>query len=177
MKLEYNHKIMLKFISLALVGSLTFLNTVCTKDKDASNIDTTKKNINIQIPFSKQGEVYFQDKNKNLIKQIDVEIAETDEKRHLGLMYRMKLEENQGMLFIFQDEEEQGFYMKNTMISLDIIFVNSKKQIIKIHKNTTPYSSKTLPSVKPALYVVEVIAGFTDKYGIKEGDQIDWRKF
>ncbi|MGH2575768.1 MAG: DUF192 domain-containing protein, partial [Ignavibacteria bacterium] len=122
------------------------------------------------------GEVYFQDKNKNLIIQIDVEIAETDEKRYRGLMYREKIEENQGMLFIFQDEEEQSFYMKNTIISLDIIFINSKKKIVKIHKNAIPLKTNSLPSGKPALYVVEVNAGFTDKYNIKEGDFIDWKK-
>ena len=66
--------------------------------------------------------------------------------------------------------------MRNTIIPLDIIFVNSKKKIIKIHKKTEPFSERSLPSFKPALYVVEVNAGFTDKFGIKEGDHIDWRR-
>lgn len=158
-------------ISLAFISSF---NLVCKKqDGDVKN----GKYQQVQnYKFTKQGEVYFQDKAKNLKTKIDVEIAETEEKRHLGLMFRDKMDEMQGMLFIFQEEEEQGFYMKNTIIPLDIIFVNSKKEIVKIHKNTTPFSEKTLNSFKPILYVVEVNAGFTDKYGIKEGDIIDWRR-
>jgi hypothetical protein len=159
-------------ISLAFISSF---NLVCKKDDGELKNGNKLQFQNMQ--FTKQGEVYFQDKAINLKTKIDVEIAETEETRRLGLMFREKLEEMQGMLFIFQDEEEQGFYMKNTMIPLDIIFVNSKKEIVKIHKNTTPYSEKTLNSVKPVLFVVEVNAGFTDKFGIKEGDYIDWKRF
>lgn len=166
----------LKILLLFLISVLLFTNVVCKKEDVRPPIDSTQKIDNTKLPFKKQGEVYFQDKNKNLIQKIDAEIAETDEKRHLGLMFREKMEENQGMLFIFEEQEEQGFYMRNTIIPLDIIFVNSKKQIVKIHKNTTPFSEKTLPSVKPAKYVVEVIAGYTDKYKIKEGDYVDWRR-
>jgi uncharacterized membrane protein (UPF0127 family) len=155
---------------------MLFANVVCRKDTDEVRIDTTNKTDANKISFVKQGEVYFQDSTKKLIKGIDAEIAETDEKRHVGLMYRESMAENQGMLFIFDKEELQGFYMKNTLIPLDIIFVDSKKKIVKIHKNTKPLDESDLPSVKPTLYVVEVNAGFTDKYKIKEGDLIDWRR-
>ncbi|MGA2669402.1 MAG: DUF192 domain-containing protein, partial [Ignavibacteria bacterium] len=60
---------------------------------------------------------------------------------------------------------------------LDIIFINTKKQIVKIYKNTTPFSEQDLPSLKPIQLVVEVNAGFTDKYNIKEGYNIEWRRF
>lgn len=159
-----------------IVSLLLFTNVVCKRDTDSPPIDTTKKTDTPVIPFKKQGEVYFQDKNKTLKKSIDVEIAETDEARHKGLMYRDGMEETQGMLFIFPKEEPQGFYMKNTLLPLDIIFVNSKKEVVKIYKNTTPLSEQDLPSVKPAIYVVEVNGGFTDKFSIKEGDYIDWRR-
>ena len=155
---------------------LFFTNVVCKRDTDSPPIDTSQKKLTPSIPFTKHGEVYFQDKDKKLIKAVDVEIAETDETRHMGLMFRDKMEETQGMLFIFPDEEKQGFYMKNTLIPLDIIFINAKKEIIKIYKNTTPLSEQDLPSLKPALYVVEVNGGFTDKFNIKEGDFIDWRR-
>lgn len=155
---------------------LFFTNVVCKRDTDSPPIDTTKKKEAPSIPFVKMGEVYFQDKDKKLIKGIDVEIAETDETRHRGLMYRDKMEETQGMLFIFPEAELQSFYMKNTLIPLDIIFISPKKEIVKIYKNTTPLSEKDLPSLKPATYVVEVIGGFTDKFGIKEGNYIDWRR-
>lgn len=148
----------------------------CQKNVDNVRIDTANQNDANKIKFSKQGEVVFQDKNKNLVKKIDVEIAETEETRHLGLMFREKMEDGQGMLFIFPSEEPEGFYMKNTIIPLDIIFINSKKEIVKIYRNTTPFSEQDLPSLKPAVYVVEVNGGFTEKNNIKEGDFIDWRR-
>jgi uncharacterized membrane protein (UPF0127 family) len=151
-----------------------FVNFGCQKNVDNTKIETTTEAE--KLKFVKQGEVYFQDKNKTLIKQVDVEIADNDERRHLGLMFRERMDENQGMLFIFDNEEPEGFYMKNTIIPLDIIFINSKKEIVKAYKNTTPFSEKDLESVKPAIYVVEVNAGFMDKYNIKEGDFIDWRR-
>lgn len=149
--------------------------TACQKEPDIK-IDTTNQKDANKTQFKKQGEVYFQDSARNLVKKIDVEIAETDNDRHLGLMFREGMGEEQGMLFIFPNEEPQSFYMKNTVLPLDIIFVNRKKEIVKIHKNTEPYSEKSLPSLKPSLYVVEVNAGFTDKFKIKEGGLIDWRK-
>ena len=160
----------------SLLSLMLFTNLVCKKDTDDVKIDTTnKKDVN-KITFVKQGEVYFQDSTKKLIKGIDVEIAESDETRHQGLMFRESMQENQGMLFIFDKEEQQGFYMRNTLIPLDIIFINSKKKIVKIHKNAIPLDETDLPSMKPSIYVVETNGGFTDKFKIKEGDYIDWRR-
>lgn len=164
--------ILFTILTFSLAGS----GFMCKKNDVTPPLDTTSKKQNQYIQFVKHGEFYFQDKNKNLIKKINIEIAETDEKRHLGLMFRDKLGEDDGMLFIFPDEEEQGFYMKNTMIPLDIMFINSQKKIVKIYKNTTPYSEKTLPSGQPIKYVIEVNGGFSDKYNIKEGDYTDWRR-
>jgi len=149
----------------------------CQKDPGEIKVDTVNNKDASKIQFKKQGEVYFQDSLKNLKKKIDVEIAETEETRHLGLMYRENMPEEQGMLFLFPAEEFQSFYMKNTIMPLDIMFVNSKKQIVKIHRRTEPFSEKSLPSMKPSMYVVEVNAGFSEKFGIKEGDHIDWRKY
>lgn len=174
--MSYSKKLICKIFILITLCILLFTNVVCKKDNDNVTIDTSFNKQN-KIKFIKQGEVYFQDKNKKLIKTIDVELAETPEKLHLGLMYRENMEEYQGMLFIFHIEEPQGFYMKNTIMPLDIIFINEKKEIVKIYKNTTPYSEADLPSIKPVLYVVEVKGGFTDKYNIKDGDFIDWRRF
>lgn len=164
-------------IALYFIFSLLFFTSVvCKRENESPEIDSTQKRVTPTIQFKKQGEVYFQDKDKKLLKAIDVEIAETDETRHRGLMFREKMDENQGMLFIFNRNEPESFYMKNTLIPLDIIFITSKREIIKIYKNTTPLSEKDLPSFKPIKFVVEVIGGFTDKYNIKEGDYIEWRR-
>jgi len=124
--------------------------------------------------FKKEGELTFVDSLDNPIVKIDIEIADNDYERQLGLMNRQSMEEMQGMLFIFPQERYQSFWMLNTLFSLDIIFVNSSKEIVTIHKNTAPLSEQSYPSTAPAIYVVEVNAGFCDRHNIKLGDKIFW---
>jgi uncharacterized protein len=167
---------MIKRVLIIFILPVLIFFASCQKQAEDIKIDTTDQKDAEKIKFTKMGEVYFQDSAKSLKKKIDVEIAETDDTRHRGLMFRESMLEDQGMLFIFTDEEQQSFYMKNTVIPLDIIFINSKKKIVKIHKNAKPFDETSLPSRKPSIYVVEVNGGFCDKFGIKEGDQIDYRR-
>lgn len=153
-----------------LVGILLTFTLSCKENKEV-------KTENIVKPkFTKHGELTFNSPEGKFLMKIDIEIADDDSKREQGLMYRDKMEEGQGMLFIFPQEEQRSFWMLNTMLSLDIIFVNSKNEIVKIHRNTTPYAKTSYPSNEPAQYVVEVIAGFTEKYNINEKDRIVWRR-
>jgi uncharacterized membrane protein (UPF0127 family) len=147
-------------------------------NKDVNTTNTTTQKTEVSEPqFRKQGELKFLSSNgKKEIRKIDIEFADKDSARMMGLMYRKSMEDTKGMLFIFETSEPHAFWMKNTIMSLDIIFVNENKEIIKIHKNTKPYSTESLPSVKPSIYVVEVIAGFCEKYGVKEGDKIEFTK-
>jgi len=115
--------------------------------------------------FQKEGELIISDSSNVRKAAIDIEIADTDYERQLGLMKR---------LFIFPVEERQSFWMRNTLISLDMIFINSNKKIITIHKNTKVLSEQSYPSTAPAQFVLEVKAGFTDKYNIQIEDKIDW---
>lgn len=125
--------------------------------------------------FKKEGELTFTDSVGNQIIKIDIEIADNDYERQLGLMNRKSMEEMQGMLFIFPEERIQSFWMLNTLFSLDILFINSQKEIVTIHKNTIPLSTKeSYRSTEPAIYVLEVNAGFCDKHNIKLGDKIYW---
>ncbi len=134
----------------------------------------TKKPVEQKYMFKKEGELTFYDKENKPIVKIDIELADSEYKRQLGLMFREEMDEMQGMLFIFPAETIQSFWMRNTNISLDIIFVNSNREIVTIHKNTTPMSDRSYFSTEPAIYVVEVVAGFTDKYNIQVGDRIGW---
>ena len=121
--------------------------------------------------FVKQGMLSFlRAKTFDVITTIDIEIADTDEKRMQGLMFRSSMAEAAGMLFIFSFETPQEFWMKNTIISLDLIYVSAKKEIVSIQKYAEPYSERPLPSYKPAMYVVEVNAGFCDRYHSGAGD-------
>jgi uncharacterized membrane protein (UPF0127 family) len=124
--------------------------------------------------FKKEGELTFEDSVENPIIKIDIEIADNDYERQLGLMNRQSMEEMQGMLFIFPQQEYQSFWMRNTLFSLDMLFINSNKEIVTIHKNTTPLSEQSYPSTAPAIYVLEVNAGFCDRHNIKLGDKVFW---
>ena len=108
------------------------------------------------------------------IKTIDIEIADNAQETQQGMMFRTKMDYNKGMLFIFEYEREQSFWMKNCKMSLDIIYVNSDLEIVTIYKHTQPFSESPIPSFKPAQFVVETTAGFCDKMGVSEGDQIQF---
>lgn len=121
--------------------------------------------------FKKEGELSFISKaNQQEIRKIQIEIADNEGERQQGLMYRTAMEDGQGMLFVFPNSEPQSFWMKNTLISLDLLFVDENKEIVTIQKYAQPKSESAIPSSKPAKYVVEVNAGFCDRYQIKEGD-------
>ncbi len=139
-----------------------------------TNFGGSEKKTDEEYMFKKQGELTFQDTNGNSLTKIDIQIAQTDFDRELGLMFRKDMNENRGMLFIFPDIQIRNFWMRNTLIPLDIIFVDSSKTIINIAKNTTPYSDNSYASTRPAKFVVEVNAGFSDKYKISAGDKISW---
>ncbi len=124
--------------------------------------------------FKKEGELTITDSLGNSKIKIDLEIAKTEYERQLGLMNRNTMEENQGMLFIFQVERLQSFWMRNTLIPLDIIFINKNNEIVTIHKNTKVLSTQSYPSSEPAIYVLEVNGGFTDRKNIVKGDKIFW---
>lgn len=128
-------------------------------------------------PFKKEGVLYFLSKvNNDTLRQIDIELATNDQERAQGLMYRKSMLDTQGMLFIFPHAEEQSFWMKDTYISLDIVYLDEKKEIVSVQKYTTPLSEESLPSFKKAQYVLEVNAGFCDKYHIAYGDKIAYKE-
>lgn len=101
-----------------------------------------------------------------------VEMATTDEEKTTGLMYRKELADGKGMLFDFSPEQEVSMWMKNTYISLDMIFIRADGRILRIAENTEPLSTKIIPSRGLAKGVLEVIAGTAQKYGIAPGDRV-----
>jgi hypothetical protein len=101
-----------------------------------------------------------------------VEMATTEEEKTTGLMYRKELPEGKGMLFDFTPEQEVSMWMKNTYISLDMIFIRADGRILRIAENTEPMSTRIIPSRGLAKGVLEVIAGTAQKYGIAPGDRV-----
>lgn len=124
-------------------------------------------------PSSKQGlgpEVCYKDHC------FSVELAQTLEERTNGLMFRKSLEKNQGMLFVFGNEGNYPFWMENTLISLDIIWINKDKKVVFINENSQPCRSKNCPLIIPgvkARYVLEVNAGVSQKIGLKTGEKVE----
>lgn len=109
---------------------------------------------------------------KSGVQVFSVEMAKTEQERATGLMYRRELPEGKGMLFDFTPEQPVSMWMKNTYISLDMIFIASDGRIIRIAENTEPESLKTISSGGPAKGVLEVIAGTAKKFGIRPGDRV-----
>jgi uncharacterized membrane protein (UPF0127 family) len=126
--------------------------------------------------FNKQGELTFLKADSSSVTTIDIEIADDDAKRERGLMYRRQMELNHGMLFIFEDEDLRSFWMKNTYLPLDILYLDGKKKIVRIHENVAILNEQSIPSDLPAKYVIEVNAGFSALYKLKTGDRMTFAR-
>lgn len=108
-----------------------------------------------------------------------LEVADTKKKREIGLMNQTELGKHQGMVFIFPDEDMRGFWMKNTLIPLDMIFLDENKEVINVETaypepNTSEQNLEIYRSERPAKYVIELNAGFADNYSISEGSKVTW---
>jgi uncharacterized membrane protein (UPF0127 family) len=101
-----------------------------------------------------------------------VEIADTDQARAKGLMFRKEMPDGRGMLFDFHRDQEVSFWMENTYIPLDMIFIRGDGRILRIAENTEPLSTKLIPSGGPIRAVLEVIGGTARKLGIAPGDRV-----
>ena len=148
-----------------MIGALYFIITYMGK---------SPKNNDEEYMFRKDGELIFLDSSGTIETKIDIQIAQTEFDRELGLMFRKSMNENQGMLFIFPDVQVRNFWMRNTEIPLDMIFINDAEMILNIAKNTTPYSDNSYSSSGPAKYVLEVNGGYADRYKISAGDKVKW---
>ncbi len=141
---------------------------------DAKVPSTTKV---YEPKFKHEGDLAFIAVDGNdTIKEIKIELAEKPEEIQYGMMYRKSMDANTGMLFLMSEEKEQSFWMKNTYVSLDIIYINSKNEVVSIQKNAEPLSEKSLPSEGSASFVLEVKGGFCDQYGIAKGTKIAFTK-
>ena len=109
---------------------------------------------------------------KSGVQVFSVEMATTEEEKQTGLMHRKELPDGKGMLFDFSPEQQISMWMKNTYISLDMIFIRADGRILRIAENTEPLSTRIISSGGLAKGVLEVIAGTAQKYGIQPGDRV-----
>jgi uncharacterized membrane protein (UPF0127 family) len=159
--------------SLLLSGILGIgLFGVVSCANEAENTTQMTTEVIAGTTFQHEGNLtfYYGDSSETNIK---IEIAETEGAITQGLMYRKSMDFDKGMLFIFPDSDTRSFWMKNTIIPLDIIFVGEDMKIVAVKDHTTPYSTDSVPSDnKQAKYVIEVNAGFAGKFGINVGDSV-----
>lgn len=118
------------------------------------------------------GEQTLEIASKTGVHIFSVEIVDNDADRAKGLMYRKELPEGRGMLFDFHRDQEVSFWMQNTYIPLDMIFIRGDGQILRIEENTVPLSTRMIPSRGAVRAVLEVIGGTSRKLGIAPGDRV-----
>lgn len=116
---------------------------------------------NIQI-LTSSGDTY----------DFSVELAKTAEEKRVGMMYRKSVPEKSGMIFLFDDEVHRSFWMKDTHVSLDILFIRGDGVIMHIHEKAQPFSLAPIPSVHPATAVLEIGGGQSRALGLSVGDRI-----
>lgn len=160
--------IILLFGGLFSSNLLNYFNTSSTEDIPQKTI--TQNEVAVEPIFTKEGDLEFP-KTKD---KLTIEIADNDKETEQGLMFRRSMPDSCGMLFIMPENQPQSFWMKNTFIPLDILFIGEDKKIVTIQANRIPFSEESIPSYENAKYVLEVNAGYCLRKGIKKGDSIKW---
>jgi uncharacterized protein len=163
-------------LSIVGISLLLFFHLYGCKTEEHEKIHTSSVRPFHELQFTKEGKLTFFSKNNKEIVSINIEIADTPEEKSRGLMYRHVMAATEGMVFMNDMTKQHFFWMKNTFIPLDMIFVDEKMQIVKIEKNTVPLSEKRIAVPKDAQYTIEVNAGFCAQYRIKIGDSIQMVK-
>ncbi|MGA8935955.1 MAG: DUF192 domain-containing protein [Pseudolabrys sp.] len=124
------------------------------------------------VPAREAGQQTLEIATKSGVHVFAVEVVDNDADRAKGLMYRKELPEGRGMLFDFHREQEVSFWMQNTYIPLDMVFIRGDGRILRIAENTEPLSTRLIPSGGPVRAVLEVVAGTAQKLGIAPGDRV-----
>lgn len=133
-------------------------------------------NSAVHEPTFQDGTLTFYQSTGDTLRTIDIEIAASEAERQRGLMRQRSLGYDKGMLFIFDEVDESGMWMKNTPLPLDIVFVAPDSQVINVVRRTTPFSEKNIEPTAPNKFVVEVRAGFADRFGLTDSTRIRWAR-
>ncbi|MBB5685612.1 DUF192 domain-containing protein [Sphingobium boeckii] len=150
-------------IAAALLACATITGCSGKASGDAALAVDDKTLLSVTI-LTAQGERTFR-----------VEVARTTEAQAQGLMYRTELPEDGGMLFPSETPEPRTFWMKNTVIPLDIIFIRADGRIARIAEETVPQSLEPVPSLEPVTAVLEIAGGKSAALGIAAGDRVVWK--
>jgi uncharacterized protein len=161
------------FFLLCAIVAVIFVFVLPDKPAKVAEQPVVKKD---SLAFVKEGTATFYSKNKTAKCTFDVEIADTPERQKQGLMFRESMYDKQGMLFPNDTAKIQTFWMKNTYLPLDIIFIGADSTIVSISEYTTPFSEQTLSSEGPAQFVLEINAGQSRVFDLIKGDKFSWTR-
>jgi len=129
-----------------------------------------------EITFQKEGELSIINSTGEIVADFEIEIADTPYERQTGLMYRKVIQQNHAMLFVFEDSQLLNFYMKNTQIPLDLIFINDQMEIVSIYSDAQPFDQKGISSKFNSKYVLEINARESDRLAIASGMKIKFNR-
>ncbi len=141
----------------------------CKKNKPAEPEPEPK------YEFRHDGNLEIIGKNGAVKASFEIEIVEKEEEVMRGLKYRDAMAANQGMLFIFATPDYYDFWMQDTYLPLDMLFISLDKTIFQIHENAQPFSEQRISPTQPNSYVLELNAGIANKMNIKTGVRISWK--
>lgn len=172
-------------IAILLVGLLAIFAGVYIysafngkRDVKRSSGSSDPEKVEVSEPkFRHDGQLSIMDASGSTsLGDFDIEIVESEYEITTGLMYRKQMDSNRGMLFIFPDVRMRSFWMKNTHISLDIVFIGEDGRIVNVANDTKPFSTTSIPSTGPAKYVLELNAGTAKRQGWGPGNLVVWNR-
>lgn len=173
---------MMAMTRLVKLSAALFIGTALTACTAASNVDAKSTAAEscaagTQLGTSDAGLALVQlcIKSGKTVRAYTAEIAATSREQAMGMMFRKSLADNAAMIFPFPEPRPAGFWMKNTVIPLDIIFIRADGSIESIAENAVPYSEESVYSGEAVAAVLELRGGLTRELGIKAGDVVRWK--
>lgn len=162
----------MKKLTSALLAVLTLVSISGMKCSRTNTEESTKP----VYEFRKDGELRILSPNGAEKASFDIEIVSSEDDLMRGLKFRESMEPGQGMLFIFDGMQPHGFWMQDTYIPLDMLFIGSDEVIFQIEENTVPFSEEHINAEAINKYTLEINAGLSAKYNIQKGDRIEWKR-
>ncbi len=157
---------------IILVILLTCLTLCFSCKKDSPTPEPEPENYS----FRQDGSADIFGPDKQLKASFRIEIVESEEEVVRGLKYREQLDDDAGMFFIFEYPDLYDFWMQDTYLPLDMLFIASDGTLNEIHENAVPFSEERIHPTMIHQYVLEIKAGFSKKHNLKSGDKVVWKR-
>lgn len=162
-------------VSIFVIGFVFAGTNSCSNNSNNQRVNPSK-NSTYEPKFRQDGNGWLVSAAAgDTLHVLDLEYANTPDRIEYGMMYRKSMEDRMGMLFFMGNMQMRSFWMKNTYVSLDIIFIDNNLKIVSIQKNAEPLNTRSLPSEGPAQYVLEVPGGLSDRINLQKGDKLIYK--